>query len=122
MEPRSRSWFIRTTTLALPAGSLLPCAAGAAPAFRAEKPSLKMGVPVDAASFLPIYVAAARTWADQGLDVQLVSFRGGAEAKQALAGDSLDLIYDSPTGLLSMIAANQPVMGIFAGCNQTDFS
>jgi hypothetical protein len=54
--------------------------------------------------------------------VSLVSFRGGAEAKQALAGDSLDLIFDSPTGVISMIAASQPVIGIYAGCNQTDFS
>jgi len=120
MRPRSRRWFIRTATLSTLAAS--SARAAAAPAFHPEKPSLKMGIPVDAASFLPVYVAAAHTWADQGLDVSLVSFRGGAEAKQALAGDSLDLIYDSPTGVISMIGANQPVMGIFAGCNQTDFS
>lgn len=122
MGPRSRRRFIRATTLALTASSVRARAALAAPAFRAEKPSLKMGIPVDAASFLPVYVAATRTWAEQGLDVQLVSFRGGAEAKQALAGDSLDLIFDSPTGVISMIAANQPVIGIYAGCYQTDFS
>ena len=111
MELRSRRWFIGTTT-----------GAAFAPAFHPEKAALKMGIPVDAASFLPVYVAAARTWAEQGLDVTLVSFRGGAEAKQALAGDSLDLIFDSPTGVISMIAADQPVIGIYAGCNQTDFS
>jgi ABC-type nitrate/sulfonate/bicarbonate transport system substrate-binding protein len=41
---------------------------------------------------------------------------------KALAGDSLDLIFDSPTGVISMIAANQPVIGIYGGCYQTDFS
>jgi NitT/TauT family transport system substrate-binding protein len=99
---------------------------GAGPALAAfatpEKPSLKLGIPVDAASFLPVYVAAARTWKEQGLDVQLLSFRGGAEVKQALAGDSVDLVFDSPTGVISMIAAGQPVIGFYSGCFQTDFS
>jgi NitT/TauT family transport system substrate-binding protein len=97
-------------------------AAIAAPAIRPERASLKLGIPVDAVSFLPVYVAAARTWSDLGLDVTVLSFRGGSEVKQALAGDSVDLVFDSPTGVISMIAANQPVIGIYSGCYQTDFS
>jgi hypothetical protein len=60
MRPHSRGWFVRNTGLATLAG-LVPRAARAAPAFRAEKPSLKLGVPVDAASFLPVYIAAAHS-------------------------------------------------------------
>ena len=33
-----------------------------------EKTGLTIAIPVDAASFLPVYIAAARTWKEQGLD------------------------------------------------------
>src|SRR5579871_5461728 len=49
-----------------------------------EKARLTFGIPVDAASFLPVYVAVARTFKEQGLTVELTSFRGDAEVAQAL--------------------------------------
>src|SRR5262249_23954614 len=55
-----------------------------------ENPKLTLGLAVPAASFLPVYVAAARTWKPEGLDVEIVSFRGDAEVSQAMAGGSLD--------------------------------
>jgi NitT/TauT family transport system substrate-binding protein len=80
-----------------------------------------VGVPVDATSFLPVYIAAATTWKEQGLSVELLSFRGDAEVAQALAGDSLDVNVASPNGLINMINAGQPVRGIYAGFRQSDF-
>ncbi len=92
------------------------------PIGKPERPNLRIGLPVEATSFLPIYVAQAKTWAAQGLDVQLVSFRGDAEVSQALAGDSTDINVQSTNGLINMITAGQPVIGFYAGFWQSDFS
>ena len=87
-----------------------------------EKPKLTLGLAVPAASFLPVYVAAARTWQEAGLEVEIVSFRGDAEVSQALAGQSLDLTLQSPDGLINLINADQPVKGFYAGFHQADFA
>jgi ABC-type nitrate/sulfonate/bicarbonate transport system substrate-binding protein len=95
--------------------------AGAAPG-KIEKPKLTLGLAVPAASFLPVYVAAARTWKDAGLEVEIVSFRGDAEVSQAMAGGSLDLSLQSLDGLINLINSNQPVKGFYAGFHQADFA
>jgi len=81
-----------------------------------------LGLAVPAASFLPVYVAAARTWKEQGLEVEIVSFRGDAEVSQAMAGGSLDLSLQSFDGLINLINSNQPVQGFYAGFHQADFA
>ncbi len=117
----SRGDFLRgAAALGTLAGT--PALLGATPGGKPEKPNLRIGLPVDATSFLPIYVAQAKTWASQGLDVTLVSFRGDAEVAQALAGDSTDINVGSTNGLINMINAGQPVIGFYAGFWQADFS
>jgi NitT/TauT family transport system substrate-binding protein len=110
----------------LAAGSATALAALARPAFGAfpppEQPSIKVGTAVTAMSFLPVYVAYAHTWKAQGLDVQLVQFRGDAEVAQALVGGSIDVSYGSLNGVINMINSNQPVIGFYAGFWQADFS
>ncbi len=99
----------------------------AAPSVRAraqgalEKQKLNFALSVDASSFMPAYVASARTWKEQGLDVQFNIFRNDAEASQALAGDSVDVTLQSFDGLISLIDANQPALGFYAGFSQADF-
>jgi NitT/TauT family transport system substrate-binding protein len=88
---------------------------------RFEKPKLNFALSVDASSFLPAYVANARTWKEQGLDVQFNIFRNDAEAAQALAGDSVDVTLQSFDGLVSLINAGQPAWGFYAGFAQADF-
>ena len=100
-------------SLAIPARAAYP-----AP----EQTSIKIGTAVSAMSFMPVYVASAKTWKAQGLDVQLISFRGDAEVAQALAGDSIDLAVGSLNGVINMISSNQPVIGVYAGFWQADFS
>lgn len=117
-----RSEFLRGVTAASLLASV-PALEGASPPLgKPEKPSLRIGLPVEATSFLPIYVAQAKTWAAQGLDVSLVSFRGDAEVSQALAGDSTDINVQSTNGLINMINAGQPVIGFYAGFWQADFA
>jgi len=96
--------------------------AGAAPIGRSEKTRLTAGIPVDAASFLPVYLAAARTWKEQGLAVELTAFRGDAEVSQALAGGSIDFSVQSADGLINMLTANQPVIAFYGGFHQADFA
>ncbi len=87
-----------------------------------EKTSLKIGTAVNAMSFLPVYIAAAKTWKAQGLDVQIFTFRGDAEVAQALVGNSIDVSYQSLNGFINMISAGQPVMGFYGGFWQADFT
>jgi NitT/TauT family transport system substrate-binding protein len=89
---------------------------------RIETPRLTLGIPLDAASFTPVYVAAARTWKPQGLDIELISFRGDAEVAQALAGNSIDVSLQSLDGLINLINSGQPVQGFYAGFYQSDFA
>jgi NitT/TauT family transport system substrate-binding protein len=87
-----------------------------------EKSKLIAAIPVDAASFLPIYLAAGRTWKQQGLDVELTAFRGDAEVSQALIGGSIDFSIQSADGLINMINAGQPVIAFYAGFHQSDYA
>jgi NitT/TauT family transport system substrate-binding protein len=118
-ERLSRRGFVRASVGA--------AAMGVAPGARAapgliEKPKLTLGLAVPAASFLPVYVAAARTWKPEGLEVEIVSFRGDAEVSQAMAGGSLDLSLQSLDGLVNLITSSQPVKGFYAGFHQADFA
>jgi NitT/TauT family transport system substrate-binding protein len=96
--------------------------AAAAPPGPPERSKLVAAIPVDAASFLPIYLAAGRTWKQQGLDIELTAFRGDAEVSQALAGGSIDFSIQSADGLINMINANQPVIAFYAGFRQSDYA
>jgi NitT/TauT family transport system substrate-binding protein len=117
-RPLSRRGFVQVGA----AGAALAARrAVAAPAI-IEKRKLTLGLAVPGASFLPVYVAAARTWQEAGLEVEIVSFRGDAEVSQALAGQSLDITLQSPDGLINLINANQPVKGFYAGFHQADFA
>ena len=111
----------RREALALLAGAGACAIAPARADDKPEKPKLNFALSVDASSFTPAYVAAARTWKEQGLDVQFNIFRNDAEAAQALAGDSVDVTLQSFDGLLSLIGANQPAVGFYAGFSQADF-
>jgi len=87
-----------------------------------EKSKLIAAIPVDAASFLPIYLAAGRTWKSQGLDIELTAFRGDAEVSQALIGGSIDFSIQSADGLINMLNASQPVIAFYAGFHQSDYA
>lgn len=87
-----------------------------------EKRRLIAAIPVDAASFLPIYLAAARTWKERGLDIELTAFRGDAEVSQALVGGSIDFSIQSGDGLVNMINAGAPVIAFYAGFHQSDYA
>ena len=112
------SRFTRRALLSAGAGGALSawtCGRGrSATPGALEKSKLVAAIPVDAASFLPIYLAALRTWKEQGLDIELTAFRGDAEVSQALVGGSVDFSVQSADGLINMLVANQPVIAFYA--------
>jgi NitT/TauT family transport system substrate-binding protein len=89
---------------------------------KAEKSKLAIGISVDAATFMPTYIGVARTYKEQGLDVELISFRGDSEVSQALAGGSIDISMQSLDGLINLINAGQPIKAFYAGFRQADFA
>jgi NitT/TauT family transport system substrate-binding protein len=113
----------------LGAGTAL-AVAGAVPSFvraagtygKPETANVRVGIPLDATSYLPIYIAAQSTWKDAGLNVELLAFRGEAESEQALAGDSIDVNCGSLSGLVSLVAAGQGAIGFYGGFNLAGFS
>lgn len=87
-----------------------------------QSAAFRVGTATEAVSFMPLYVAAARVWKAQGLNCELVGFRGDAEAAQALAGGSIDISVQSLDMLLNLIGAGQPVMGFYAGVYMADYA
>jgi NitT/TauT family transport system substrate-binding protein len=111
------------TAAGLALAAAWPRAAGAAARYgKPERSNLRIGIPVDATSYLPIYIAAQSSWRDAGLDAQLFSFRGESELSQALAGDSIDISCGSLSGLVSLITAGVGAIGVYGGFNLAGFS
>lgn len=111
----TRRTFLQTSAAATAAFGAVPLRARAA----LEKPQLKVGIPSESLTFLPLYLGLKQTWKQQGLDVQLFSFRGDADLTQAIAGNSLDVGCGSLIGLGTMIDAGQPVIGFYQGFYQS---
>jgi NitT/TauT family transport system substrate-binding protein len=106
-------------------GGLAAAGALAANAFPAAAQSitdLNVGTAVDSPTQLPLYLALTHTFKAQGLNVNLLSFRGDTEVAQALAGNSIDIALASSSGLLNLVTANQGVIGFYGGFNQADFA
>lgn len=87
-----------------------------------EKKEVKVGLPVQATTFLPVYLADSKGFfKEEGLDVKLFDFKGDAGAVQALAGNSVDLNVASLTGLVTSINSGQPFIAFWGGFNHADF-
>jgi NitT/TauT family transport system substrate-binding protein len=97
-------------------------AASALPARAQTVTNLNVGTAVDSPTQLPLYLAITHTFKAQGLNVNMLSFRGDTEVAQALAGNSIDIALASSSGLLNLVTADQGVIGFYGGFNQADFS
>jgi NitT/TauT family transport system substrate-binding protein len=95
---------------------------GAAPPGKLERTDLAVGTPDSGPSQLPLYVALAKTFAAEGLNIKFTSFLGDGQAAQALAGGSVDISLASLTGLINLINADQGVLGFYAGFDSADFT
>ena len=75
----SRRSFVAAAGSAAAAFALPASLRAAAPIGPLEKTSIAVGLPTESTTDAPLYVGAARTWKEAGLDVALTSFRGEAE-------------------------------------------
>jgi NitT/TauT family transport system substrate-binding protein len=98
-----------------PAG---PPSTGSAP----EKTHLTIGLAVPGATYLPLYVAVDQgTFAKQGIQADLVEFRGGADVIRAVVSGSVDVGVVGLAEIIVGIDAGQPLKGFYAGFNIPDF-
>ena len=87
-----------------------------------EKTHLTIGLAVPTATYLPLYTAVDEgTFAQQGLQVDLVEFRGGSELIKAIVSRSIDVGAVSLAEITSGIDAGQPLKAFYAGFNIPDF-
>jgi len=91
--------------------------------FAAQKSDIKIGLPVQATSFLPVYVANEKKFfREAGLNTETILFRGDAGVVQAIVGGSLDINVASLNGLLGAISAGQKLKAFWGGYNSADFA
>lgn len=103
--------------------AVLGVAIVAAPAqAKPEKAKITIGLPVIAATFLPLYLAEDEGFLKQeGLDAKIIAFRGGSALVKAMIGGNVDIGLTSLAGVNVGIAAKQPLKVFYAGFNMAIF-
>src|SRR5262249_29671649 len=75
-----------------------------------EKTHLTIGLAVPGATYLPLYVGVDEgTFAKQGIQADVVEFRGGSDLIKAVVSGSVDIGVVSLAEILSGIDAGQPL-------------
>ena len=101
------SVFLRVAT----ASALLALSSSLASAQ--EKVPLTIGSSVQSLFSLPLYIADGKGFFDEeGLEVEVVNFRGGATATPALIGGTTQLQAAGTENLLKLIKQGQPVVAV----------
>ena len=87
-----------------------------------EKTHLTIGLSVPGATYLPLYVAVDEgTFVKQGIEADVVEFRGGADVIRAAVSGSIDVGVVALAEITSGIDAGQPLKAFYAGFNIPDF-
>jgi NitT/TauT family transport system substrate-binding protein len=132
-KPRSaisgnRRWFARGVRSSLIA-VLVACLPPVSPAVsqaqdnKLENPDVTIGISITDSTFLPIYLADdAGLFRAEGLNVKLLTFRGGSDLTRAVVARSVQIGVASPTSVLNAITAGQNLKVFFGGFNQAPFS
>lgn len=106
--------------------STIACGSGrtAAPASGSgvEQPHIKVGIISVTATYVPLYLAVDDgLFAKEGLQVDLLPFRGGSDLIKAVVAGSADLGVVSLAEVTSGIAAGQPLKAFYGGFNVPAF-
>ena len=118
---------MRRLTLALcVAAFAVACGGGASPAPAAiggiEQPHLKVGIISVTATYVPLYLAVDDgLFAKEGLQVDLLPFRGGSDLIKAVEAGSADVGVVSLAEVTSAIAAGQKMKAFYGGFNVPAF-
>lgn len=87
-----------------------------------EKKKIIIGLPVTAATFLPLYLAEDEGFLkEEGLEVKILAFRGGSALVKAMIAGNVDIGLTSLAGVNIGIAAKQPLKAFYAGFNMAIF-
>lgn len=87
-----------------------------------EKSKITIGLPVTAATFLPLYLAQDEGFLKkEGLDAKVIAFRGGSALVKAMIAGNVDIGLTSLAGVNVGIAAKQPLKVFYAGFNMAIF-
>ena len=99
---------------AIAAAVLAPFAARAADTMPPEKPNIQLGVGGKALLYyLPLTVAERKGFfKDEGLNVEITDFAGGAKSLQALIGGSVDVVTGAYEHTIRMQAKGQDVRAV----------
>ena len=116
-----RKAWVCVATILLAACSKTPAGAPS-PGSGLEKTHITVGLAVPGATYLPLYVAVDEgTFAKQGLQADIVEFRGGSDLIKAVVSSSVDVGVVSLAEITSGIDAGQPLKAFYAGFNIPDF-
>ncbi len=97
---------------------LLPVHGAESAAVKLEKPNLKVGLSAFAVAYLPFYVAVEENlFKNEGLNVEVLSFRSGTDDTQALISRSVDLISTGFPDLLTSRIRGIDLKMFYGGCN-----
>ncbi len=87
-----------------------------------ERPHLKVGIISVTATYVPLYLAVDDgLFAREGLQVDLLPFRGGSDLIKAVVAGSADVGVVSLAEVTSAIAAGQPMKAFYGGFNVPAF-
>jgi NitT/TauT family transport system substrate-binding protein len=109
---------------ALAASLLTGCSPAVAPSNGSapEKPKITVALAVPGATYLPLYLGVDEgVYAQEGLQVDLLEFRGGADLIKAVVSGSVDVGVVALSEVSAGIDAGQPLKAFYAGFNIPDF-
>jgi NitT/TauT family transport system substrate-binding protein len=87
-----------------------------------EKPKITIALAVPGATYLPLYLGVDEgVYAKEGLQVDLLEFRGGADLIKAVVSGSVDVGVVALSEVSAGIDAGQPLKAFYAGFNIPDF-
>jgi len=116
----ARSPFVLIATLVTLVVSA--CAGGAGGSSNTGD-TITLGLPVEATTLTPVYLAEAKNlWAQQGLTVTTVTFKGDAELTKAVLSGDVDVAIGSLTGPLTAVEAGQEIKVFYGGFDMPAFA
>jgi len=100
----------------------LAVATSAAAQVTPEKPKVTIGLPVHTSTFLPLYMAEeAGFFHEEGLDAEIVAFRGGTEVVRGMVAGAVDIGVGAFAEALVGIESGQPIKVFYGGFNMAVF-